>query len=72
MIKKYTMHCYYVEERALVIVQHLVNAKNKKEAIELCKQWEVQKSEIIDYLDTDWMDITEVGIYSQKILSSKK
>jgi len=31
------MKTYYVEEEALVIVQHLVKAKSKKEAIELAK-----------------------------------
>lgn len=65
------MKTYYVEERATVIVQHLVNAKSKKEAIQLAKDWEAQKSEIIEYLDTDWMDITEVWIYNEKPTETK-
>lgn len=58
------MKTYYVEKKATVIVQHLVKARSKKEAIQLVKDWESEESCIIEYLDNDWMDVTEVWIYS--------
>jgi DNA-dependent RNA polymerase auxiliary subunit epsilon len=60
------MKTYYVEETALVSIQHLVKANSKKQAIQLVKDWEQYHTEIIDYLDDDcWINVTEVWIYSK-------
>jgi len=61
------MKVYYIEEIAEVIVQHLVKAKSKKEAIELAKQWEIEKSEIIEYVWCWPMEIIEVWVYSNSV-----
>ena len=45
------MKTYYVEERAEVMIQHLVKAKSKKQAIQLAKDGEIEHTEIIEYLD---------------------
>jgi hypothetical protein len=54
------MKTYYVEERATVIIQHQVQAKSKKQAIELVKNGEQDKTNILEYLDADGIDIVDV------------
>jgi len=60
------MKTYYVTERVLVSVEHIVNAKSKKHAIEQVKNWEIIKSEIAEYLWTDWIDVIDVWLYEDK------
>jgi hypothetical protein len=45
-----------------VKIQYLAKAKSKKEAIKLTKAWEVENTEIIEFLD-DHIEIDEVWIY---------
>jgi len=60
------MKKFYVEERADVIIQHIVLAKNKKEAIENAKNWEIEHTEIIDYL-WESFELTEVWVYEKTL-----
>ncbi len=65
------MKIFYVEEKVLVIVQHLVEAEDEKEAKQMMRDWETIKAEIIEYLDEEWgeTEITDVWVYAQRLCS---